>query len=252
MPSTRDPAGGLVEADRPDRRARLGAGRGRRGPPGQRPQPRRELLVGERLDEVVVGARVEAGDPVADRVARGEHQDRQRREPLRAQPAGDLEPGDVGQADVEDDGVDAGARPRRSRGRSRRRARARRRGGPPRGAARSSRLRRGSSSTTSRCMVVSLLSGLRDDGDVGRGRVRCRRSRRRRRSPVVPPFPVPPLPNRPRKRPSTRTTDRAAGRSRRTRRGGGLLMIGRVAAGRDRHVGRRRRLDRERSRRRRT
>ena len=73
----------------------------------QRSQPRRELLVGERLDEIVVGAGVEAADPVAHRVACGEHQDRHVRAG-RAHPAGDLEPGDVGQADVQDDRLDAG------------------------------------------------------------------------------------------------------------------------------------------------
>ena len=74
----------------------------------ERPEPGRELLVGERLHEVVVGARVEAGDPVADRVAGGEHEDRELA-PLPAQAPGDLEPGDVRQADVEDHGLDPGA-----------------------------------------------------------------------------------------------------------------------------------------------
>ena len=40
----------------------------------ERAQPREELGERERLRQVVVRARVEAGDPVLDRVARGEHQ----------------------------------------------------------------------------------------------------------------------------------------------------------------------------------
>ena len=53
------------------------------------------------------GARVEACDPVADRVAGRQHEDRELwlRSP---DPAGDVEAGHVGEADVEDDDVDAG------------------------------------------------------------------------------------------------------------------------------------------------
>ena len=42
----------------------------------QRAQTRLELAQRERLDQVVVGADVESLDPVVDRVARGQHQDR--------------------------------------------------------------------------------------------------------------------------------------------------------------------------------
>src|SRR5437763_1433791 len=45
------------------------------GPAEQRPEPRLELLERERLDQVVVGAHVQAGDAVVDRVPGGEHQD---------------------------------------------------------------------------------------------------------------------------------------------------------------------------------
>ena len=84
--------------------------------PAERPEPGGQLLVRERLDQVVVGAGVEPGDPVADGVARGEHEDRDLGAG-RADAARDLEPGDVGQADVEDDDLDPGRRPRRCRGR---------------------------------------------------------------------------------------------------------------------------------------
>ena len=49
---------------------------GRLGAAQQRAQPGQQLLEGERLDQVVVGAGVEAGHAVGDRVAGGEHQDR--------------------------------------------------------------------------------------------------------------------------------------------------------------------------------
>ena len=45
-------------------------------PAQQRAHARHQLAQRERLDEVVVGAGVEAGDAVVDRVARGQHQDR--------------------------------------------------------------------------------------------------------------------------------------------------------------------------------
>ena len=48
----------------------------RHDPAQQRAQPGQQLLQGERLGEVVVGAGVETLDPVADGVAGGEHQDR--------------------------------------------------------------------------------------------------------------------------------------------------------------------------------
>ena len=57
----------------PARRVRPRRGGGRRP---ERPEAGEQLLVGERLDEVVVGAGVEALDPGGDRVAGGEHEDR--------------------------------------------------------------------------------------------------------------------------------------------------------------------------------
>ncbi len=43
-----------------------------------RAHPRRELGERERLDQVVDGARVEAGDAILDLTARGEHEHRDR------------------------------------------------------------------------------------------------------------------------------------------------------------------------------
>ena len=57
----------------------------------QRAQPRQQLLERERLDEVVVGAGVQAADPVGHGVARGQQQHR-RAVPRRAQAPADLEP----------------------------------------------------------------------------------------------------------------------------------------------------------------
>ena len=47
-----------------------------RYPAQQRAEAGQQLVRGERLDEVVVGAGVESGHPVGDRVAGGQHQDR--------------------------------------------------------------------------------------------------------------------------------------------------------------------------------
>jgi len=68
------------------------------------PQAGEELVEGERLDDVVVGAGVEPAHPVADRVACGEHEDGR---PYAALPerAARLEPVDAGQHDVEHDCV---------------------------------------------------------------------------------------------------------------------------------------------------
>ena len=77
VPSRGDLAARLVEGDRADLEpepARTASAPA--GAPGEGAQARRELLERERLDEVVVGARVEAGDPVVDGVARGEDEDR--------------------------------------------------------------------------------------------------------------------------------------------------------------------------------
>ena len=105
----------------------------------------------ERLDEVVVGARVEAVDAVADGVAGGQDQDRHAVAGV-AHAAADLEAVDAGEADVEHDAVGRArsrsrrrrrGRPRRARPRSRR---SRARGGWPRG--RNGRLRLSASIVT--------------------------------------------------------------------------------------------------------
>ena len=70
----------------------------------QRPQPREQLAEVERLDEVVVGAGVEAADAVATSVARGEHEDRRPALAL-AQRAADREAVAARQHHVEDDRV---------------------------------------------------------------------------------------------------------------------------------------------------
>ena len=75
----------------------------------ERAQARLQLAHVERLDEVVVGARVEAVDAVGDGVARREHQDRHAIAG-RAQAPADLEAVDVRHADVEHDGVGHGGR----------------------------------------------------------------------------------------------------------------------------------------------
>ena len=67
----------------------------------KRPDARDELLEGERLDEVVVGAGLEACDAVGDLVARGQHQDRELA-PVGPQPAGELEPVEPRHQDVDD------------------------------------------------------------------------------------------------------------------------------------------------------
>ena len=85
---------------------RLRAARPGLGAAGERAQARGDLLVRERLHDVVVGAGVQPEHPVVDRVARGEHQDADV-DAVLAQAAGDVEAGHVRQADVEDDGVEA-------------------------------------------------------------------------------------------------------------------------------------------------
>jgi hypothetical protein len=57
------------------RQARCRSGSRTRSPTFRRPEPGQQLLHGERLDHVVVGAGVETGDPFADRSARGEEDD---------------------------------------------------------------------------------------------------------------------------------------------------------------------------------
>jgi hypothetical protein len=83
---------------------RDGAGGERGAAAEQAPQPRQQLGERERLREVVVGAAVEAGHPVGDGVARGEHEHRRAR-PAGAQLAAHVEPPAPGEAHVEHDHV---------------------------------------------------------------------------------------------------------------------------------------------------
>ena len=68
---------------------------GRARAASERTQPSRQLLVGEGLRQVVVGAGVEAGDAVVERVAGGQHDDR-RRAAAGPEPTRDLEPVESG------------------------------------------------------------------------------------------------------------------------------------------------------------
>jgi hypothetical protein len=61
-------------------------------------------MLARACSQVVVGAAVETGDPVANRVARGQHQDRGPDAGLAQSPA-DLEAVDAGKHQVEDDRV---------------------------------------------------------------------------------------------------------------------------------------------------
>ena len=80
----------------------------RRAAAQQRAQAGEQLLALEGLDEVVVGAGVEALDARLDRVAGGEHEDRD--VVGRAQAPGHLHAVELGQPEVEDDevGVEGG------------------------------------------------------------------------------------------------------------------------------------------------
>ena len=77
-----------------------------RGCAQPQPDPRHQLGEAERLGHVVVGAAVEGGDRVGDRVAGGEHDDRHPAA-LGAQLVEDLEAVHAGQADVEHHQVEA-------------------------------------------------------------------------------------------------------------------------------------------------
>ena len=79
----------------------------------QRAQPRQQLAQRERLDEVVVGAGVEARDAVVDRVARGEHQHRRAVAGLAHAPA-DLEAVDARACATSSTTASGGAAARRS------------------------------------------------------------------------------------------------------------------------------------------
>ena len=107
-PSSRRPdarAGGEVH-DEVARRERAHLGERARGcAPLVRAHAGEELGEPERLDEVVVGARVEPRDDVELLVARGEDENREIR-PARPQPPTDGDAVDVGQAEIEDDEPD--------------------------------------------------------------------------------------------------------------------------------------------------
>ena len=74
------------------------------GAPQERRRPGHELGERERLREVVVAAGVEAGEPVGERVARGQEQ-HGRPDPLRAHGLADVAAVGVRQADVEDEQI---------------------------------------------------------------------------------------------------------------------------------------------------
>ena len=78
-------------------------GAARRAAAQQGPDPGQQLLALEGLDQVVVGAAVEAVDAILGLGPRGQHQDRH--VALGAQAAADLDPVEAGQAEVEDDQV---------------------------------------------------------------------------------------------------------------------------------------------------
>ncbi len=103
-------------------RLAAGSGVGRGGAAQVGADAGEQLGEPERLDQVVVGAGVEAGDDVELLVAGGEDEDGQ--VGVRgAQPPADVDAVDVGQAEVEDDELDAVV----GRGRARGAPRARRR-----------------------------------------------------------------------------------------------------------------------------
>src|SRR5262245_8706902 len=76
----------------------------RGAPPQQRPQARQQFMEIERLDQVIVRARVETRDAIRRRVARRQHQDRES-QTFRAQLAADFEAVLERQHDVENDQV---------------------------------------------------------------------------------------------------------------------------------------------------
>ena len=111
------------------------------GAPQQGPQPRQQLVQRERLRQVVVGAGVEAGHPVGDLVARGEHRAPGSGRPRRRRSAtADAEAVEPGHHHVEDEQVEAAA----GRARARRRRRPRPRPRSRRTRARGERLADGS------------------------------------------------------------------------------------------------------------
>ena len=73
---------------------------------GQRVQAHVHFLQRERLDQVVVGAGIETGQLVVQRVARGQHQHRGLLARLVAQLAANLQAVHAGQVEIEHDGVE--------------------------------------------------------------------------------------------------------------------------------------------------
>ena len=67
--------------------------------PQESTHPRHQFLIGERLDQVVIGARVQAANPVADPIQGCEHEDRH--VARGAQSLGDLDAVDSGKKQVE-------------------------------------------------------------------------------------------------------------------------------------------------------
>jgi len=104
-------AGPPIEFEASETKDRV-AGAGQALPsPQDRPDPGQKLARVERLRQVIVGADLEADDPVRVVAARGQHEDRHLR--THPDPAADFEAVDVGQHDVQDDGVEARAGDRR-------------------------------------------------------------------------------------------------------------------------------------------
>ncbi len=97
LPVERGPPPGGVEGERAVRDHRSSA---RLPAPDERPHARLQLRQVERLGEVVVRADVESLDAVFERVARGEHHHRDART-APAQAPQDLEPVELGQAEIE-------------------------------------------------------------------------------------------------------------------------------------------------------
>ena len=85
-----------------------------RATPHERAKPREQLGERERLQQVVVGAGIEPGDAILDRIARREHQHRRPDAPLAQSPA-HLDPVEAGQHQVEHDRVVLRGRPQRER-----------------------------------------------------------------------------------------------------------------------------------------
>ena len=84
-------------------------------PPQQSPAAGEEFLHLEGLDDVVVGAGVETGDPLVERTTR-RGDDHRRRKPGRPAPPQPIDAVAVGQAEIEDDDVETGDVERRGGG----------------------------------------------------------------------------------------------------------------------------------------